>query len=81
MNKFLPAIFIALFFHNTMVSASPEEDLTVFQNYFEDRFPDTEFNDYQNGVYSIHPSVHYKTLLTGYHFWAMNVLLTIKIPK
>ena len=56
MNKFLPAIFIALFFHNTMVSASPEEDLTVFQNYFEDRFPDTEFNDYQNGVYSIHPS-------------------------
>ena len=33
--------------------ASPEEDLKNFRDYYAKRFPDTPFNDYINGVYSI----------------------------
>ena len=33
--------------------ASPEEDLKAFQNYYKERFPDTPFEDFANGVYSI----------------------------
>ena len=33
--------------------ASPEQDLKQFRAYFKDRFPNTPFNDYINGVYSI----------------------------
>jgi sulfur-oxidizing protein SoxA len=36
--------------------AGPEEDRKAFQNFYENRFPDTPVNDYQNGVYSILPS-------------------------
>jgi len=34
--------------------ASPEEDQKAFQSYFQKRFKDTSFDDYKNGVYSIH---------------------------
>jgi len=33
--------------------ASPEQDLKEFRAYFKKRFPDTPFNDFVNGVYSI----------------------------
>lgn len=33
--------------------ASPEQDLKEFRSYFKKRFPDTPFNDFVNGVYSI----------------------------
>jgi sulfur-oxidizing protein SoxA len=33
--------------------ATPQEDLSKFRDYFAKRFPDTPFNDYINGVYSI----------------------------
>ena len=38
------------------IYASPEDDLIDFQNYFKNKFPNTEFSDYKNGVYSIDPS-------------------------
>ncbi len=36
-----------------MASATPESDLKEFRSYYAKRFPDTPFNDYINGVYSI----------------------------
>ena len=36
--------------------ATPEEDLKSFREYFKKRFPDTPFNDFVNGVYSIDAS-------------------------
>lgn len=33
--------------------ATPQEDLEKFRSYFKKRFPNTPFNDYINGVYSI----------------------------
>ena len=36
--------------------ASPESDYDDFVSYFENRFPDTPFEDYKNGVYSIDKS-------------------------
>ena len=36
--------------------ASPESDYDEFVSYFENRFPDTPFEDYKNGVYSIDKS-------------------------
>jgi sulfur-oxidizing protein SoxA len=38
------------------VVAGPEDDRQAFQKYYENRFPDTPVNDFQNGVYSILPS-------------------------
>ncbi len=35
------------------VQASPSDDLKAYQAYFVERFPDTEFSDFKNGVYSI----------------------------
>ena len=35
------------------VHASPEDDQERFWDYFKERFPDTEYSDYKNGVYSI----------------------------
>lgn len=35
------------------VQATPKDDLKKFRSYFKERFPDTPFNDYINGVYSI----------------------------
>ena len=36
--------------------ASPEKDFDKFVRYFEDRFPNTPYEDYKNGVYSIDAS-------------------------
>ena len=35
------------------VGATPQQDLKEFQNYYMERFPDTPFEDFANGVYSI----------------------------
>jgi sulfur-oxidizing protein SoxA len=35
------------------VQAGPQEDLKEFRNYFAKRFPNTPFEDFANGVYSI----------------------------
>jgi sulfur-oxidizing protein SoxA len=35
------------------VQASPEGDKKAFQKYFQERFPDTPYQDFANGVYSI----------------------------
>jgi sulfur-oxidizing protein SoxA len=37
------------------VLSSPEEDLKTFRTHYEKRFPQTPFNDFINGVYSIDP--------------------------
>jgi sulfur-oxidizing protein SoxA len=49
-------IFYILLFVSLNIYASPEDDLADFQNYFKNKFPNTEFSDYKNGVYSIDPS-------------------------
>tara|TARA_Y100001970_G_scaffold214274_1_gene262024 strand:- start:1655 stop:2485 length:831 start_codon:yes stop_codon:yes gene_type:complete len=46
-------IITLLMFASLNVFASPEEDQERFRDYFEKRFPETEFSDYKNGVYSI----------------------------
>jgi L-cysteine S-thiosulfotransferase len=35
------------------VTATPQQDLKEFRNYFQERFPNTPFEDFANGVYSI----------------------------
>lgn len=35
------------------VEATPDQDLKAFQAYFAKKFPNTDFEDYKNGVYSI----------------------------
>ena len=35
------------------LATSPETDLNAFRAHFKERFPDTPFNDYINGIYSI----------------------------
>ena len=49
-------IFYILLFVSLNIYASPEDDLADFQNYFKNKFPNTEFSDYKNGVYSIDSS-------------------------
>ncbi|MCP4472134.1 MAG: sulfur oxidation c-type cytochrome SoxA [Gammaproteobacteria bacterium] len=44
------AILVAMPFSG---SASPRQDLEEFQNFYMKRFPDTPFEDFANGVYSI----------------------------
>lgn len=44
---------VAALFAPAMATATPDEDLSAFRNFYEERFPDTEFSDYKNGVYSI----------------------------
>jgi len=54
MRKFIVSFTLAVFISLPMVgNTSPMADLTAFQDYFEDRFPDTKFDDFVNGVYSI----------------------------
>ena len=36
-----------------IANASPEGDLKAFQGYFKGKFPQTQFNDFTNGVYAI----------------------------
>ncbi|MDH3451611.1 MAG: sulfur oxidation c-type cytochrome SoxA [Gammaproteobacteria bacterium] len=34
-------------------ATTPQEDLQAFRQYFQDRYPATPFDDFQNGIYSI----------------------------
>jgi sulfur-oxidizing protein SoxA len=58
MRKLLIAVAAAVAVTSVPVTgmATPEEDLQAFRSYFENRFPDTPFNDFINGVYSIDPA-------------------------
>lgn len=55
MKKILIATLVLGLFGGASLSvqASPEQDLKEFRAYFKNRFPDTPFNDFVNGVYSI----------------------------
>ena len=54
-NYFYKFLLIALFV-NVNAFASPEEDQELFRDHFKNRFPNTEFSEYKNGVYSIDAS-------------------------
>ena len=50
----LRGIFAIIFLIPALsVLASPERDFDKFINYFKERFPNTPYEDYKNGVYSI----------------------------
>jgi len=55
MKKILTAMLVLGLLGGFTLSAqaTPKEDLEKFRSYFKKRFPDTPFNDYINGVYSI----------------------------
>jgi sulfur-oxidizing protein SoxA len=57
MRKLLIAVAAAVAVTGSPVTAvaTPEEDLKAFRSYFQNRFPDTPFEDFVNGVYSIDP--------------------------
>lgn len=40
-------------FTSLTLQASPESEMKAFQNYFQQGFPDTEFQDFSNGIYGI----------------------------
>jgi len=53
----LRGIFAIIFLVPALsVLASPERDFDKFVNYFKERFPNTPYEDYKNGVYSIDAS-------------------------
>jgi sulfur-oxidizing protein SoxA len=53
----LRGIFAIVFLVSALsVLASPEKDFDKFVSYFKDRFPNTPYEDYKNGVYSIDAS-------------------------
>jgi len=58
MKQLLTAILVFGLLGSFMVpaQATPQEDLEKFRAYFMKRFPDTPFNDFINGVYSIDPA-------------------------
>jgi len=56
MKNFFHNFLLIFLFVNITAFASPEEDQQLFRDYFENRFPNTEFSDYKNGVYSIDAS-------------------------
>jgi len=53
---FTKILFISVIFLTFNIHASPEEDRELFQDHFKNLFPNTEFSDYKNGVYSIDSS-------------------------
>jgi sulfur-oxidizing protein SoxA len=54
MKKILAALSLAtLLAVSYVASATPQQDLEEFQSFYKDRFPDTPFDDFVNGVYSI----------------------------
>ena len=54
MKKILAALSLAtLLAVSYVASATPQQDLEEFQGFYKDRFPDTPFEDFVNGVYSI----------------------------
>jgi L-cysteine S-thiosulfotransferase len=56
MKNYFHRFILIILFVNVTAFASPEEDQELFRDYFKDRFPNTEFSDYKNGVYSIDAS-------------------------
>jgi len=56
MKNFFHNFLLITLFVNITAFASPEEDQQLFRDHFENRFPNTEFSDYKNGVYSIDAS-------------------------
>lgn len=55
-NIITTLLLVVLSCQITSVSAGPEDDLAAFRKYFHTKFPDTDKNDFINGVYSIHPA-------------------------
>ena len=53
---FSKIVFMSLVLISTSINASPEEDRELFHDHFKKLFPDTEYSDYKNGVYSIDSS-------------------------
>ena len=54
MKKILTALSLAtLLAVSYVASATPQQDLEEFQSFYKERFPDTPFEDFVNGVYSI----------------------------
>ena len=54
MKKTLATFTLAIFLAMPISGmASPQSDLEEFQGFYKQRFPDTPFDDYINGVYSI----------------------------
>jgi L-cysteine S-thiosulfotransferase len=54
MKKTLATLGLALMIALPLsVGATPQQDLAEFQKYFMERFPNTPFEDFANGVYSI----------------------------
>ena len=47
---------ISFLLFSSSIYASPEEDRELFHDHFEKLFPNTEYSDYKNGVYSIDSS-------------------------
>ncbi|MFT5504484.1 MAG: sulfur-oxidizing protein SoxA [Gammaproteobacteria bacterium] len=47
------AVLLAGLFGSTVNATTPAEDLANFQSFYTERFPDTSFSDFGNGVYSI----------------------------
>ncbi len=57
MRKILTTLSLAMLIALPFIAgASPQQDLSEFRNYYKERFPDTPFADYINGVYSIDPA-------------------------
>ncbi len=47
------AIGVALGGTSIAAQAGPQEDMNAFQGYFKEKFPNTEFQDFANGVYAV----------------------------
>jgi sulfur-oxidizing protein SoxA len=50
------ALAVLIAFPLVSNSATPKQDLKEFQAHYMERFPDTPFSDFKNGVYSIDPA-------------------------
>ena len=56
MKNYFHKFLLIILFVNITAFASPEEDQELFRDHFKNRFPNTEFSEYKNGVYSIDAS-------------------------
>lgn len=50
------ALLGSIFILGPVVQAAPGDDLRAFRSFYEQRFPDTPFEDFANGIYSIDES-------------------------
>src|SRR4051812_38429097 len=55
MRKFLTSLTLMILAVGltTAAQASPQSDLTEFQNFFKKKFPDVAVEDFSNGVYAV----------------------------